>query len=106
MTKDDPNLWKGLVTLWLFILLVILGGINDKMAYRNNNLDITGGDFWLVVASLPQTVEKDEQGDEPARESREEVKEEVRKVSWYDYKHDGINCDDPLCITASGEPWI
>jgi len=56
----------------------------------------------------------EEQGREPASPSvgtdsgdNSDVHNVVlyRKVSWYDYKHDGINCDDPNCITANGETY-
>jgi len=99
--KDDPHLRLGLITLFVFALLVLIGGIKNAMAYRNHNLDISG--IGILVSCVGRNP-LDEQGVRPIRESREES--QIRKVSWYDYKPgDGINCDDPLCITASGEPY-
>jgi len=95
--KDEPDSLKlGIITLFVFALLVILGGIKNGMAYKNNNLDISDLGVSLVAHSSPKVVKKDEQGDGQIRESREaSQKDKTEAIATFLQ-----NTNSPLAVLA------
>ena len=77
--KDDPHLRLGLITLFVFALLVLIGGIKNAMAYRNHNLDISG--IGILVSCVGRNP-PNEQGNGQVGEKEETNPQEKGETSF------------------------
>jgi len=90
--KDEDHsftAWLGFIAILVLFALVIGGKYKEPQSLVRPEFKI-------------EAQEKKEVFTEGLEDSFFPKKVEV---SWYDAIYDGFNCDDPDCITASGEPY-
>lgn len=112
--NDDPPLLKGLIALWLFVLLVTISQINYVFshAYQNNNLDITNLDpDSIVLASELPPVNRAGQAGKSEEKGFEAIEEYIQKYSErYSVSSSLVRCiiwfessNNPDAVGSAGE---